>query len=340
MTLRAGISGCGPSGRALVAAARVAGLGSVIAAHDDDDAALATLRSATPVGTATTDFAALLATGVDFVVLAGPLAARLAQVRAAAEQAVPVLATAPIAASAAEAAAMLAACREAEVAFGVHVDAFADPVHEELRRMVQDGWFGALVAVHAAWPDDLHDAGVSAFARFAGALHAVPWCTGRRVRRIGALAAATALQPSPLAATAELTGGVVATLAAAGAGMESSGGGTARVAPLGGRHVLPLVGTDATASLCADTVSLCGRRAWSGAVFAYDVPGEARRLDAVTLATARARLTAPLEPIGRFARWLEQHDAPACPSAQAEQDLRALAALDEALASGRIVDVP
>ena len=102
MTLRAGISGCGPSGRALVAAARVAGLGSVIAAHGDDDAALATLRSATPVGPATTDFAALLATGVDFVVLAGPLAARLAQVRAAAEQAVAGTATAPLAASAAE----------------------------------------------------------------------------------------------------------------------------------------------------------------------------------------------------------------------------------------------
>lgn len=338
MTLSAAISGCGPSGRALVAAARAAGGVDVVAAHDDDHAALAALQLDTPVGVATADFAALLGTGADFVVLAGPLATRLAQVRAAAEQAVPVLATAPIAASAADAAAMLAACREGEVAFAVHVEAFADPVLEELRGMVQGGWFGALVAVHAVLPDADRDGAASAFARFAGALHVVPWCTGRRVRRIAALAGVTALAPFPLAATAELTGGVVATFAAVGDG-GLPGIGTSRPGP-GGRGNLHLVGTDGTARWSDGALSLCGRRAWSGAVFGYDVPGEARRLDAAALATARARLTAPLEPIGRFARWLEQHDAPACPAAQAEQDLRALAALDAALASGRVVDVP
>src|SRR5690606_25958305 len=108
----------------------------VVAVHDDLPGAAQRLALGSELGFATESFAALLAYGVDFVVLTGPLEDRLQQVQLAAEQSVPCLVHAPIAPDLETARQMHALCERHSVRFGVYVRGQADPVVEQLRRMI------------------------------------------------------------------------------------------------------------------------------------------------------------------------------------------------------------
>ena len=107
-SLRGAWSGCTRAAIGAVQQVRTHGHCDVVAVHDQDAQAVATCRAATGIGSGTTSFDELLATGVDFVVLGGPLHARLAQVEAAAAQSVHCLCTVPFASDVATAAELLA----------------------------------------------------------------------------------------------------------------------------------------------------------------------------------------------------------------------------------------
>ena len=78
----------------------------------------------------------------------------LPQVQAAAEQGVHCLLHAPMAPDTATAQAMVACCEQAGVKLGVVVPAQADPRFDELRRLVREDFFGALVLVQATSAED------------------------------------------------------------------------------------------------------------------------------------------------------------------------------------------
>ena len=132
--LRVRLSGAGPAGLGAVQAARSHDDCDVVAVHDRDPAAARRLARGSGLGFATGDFDELLGYGVDFVVLTGPLADRVDQVRRAAEQAVPCLVHAPMAPDLAAAREMAAVAAAHEVRLGVCVPGQADPVVEQTPR--------------------------------------------------------------------------------------------------------------------------------------------------------------------------------------------------------------
>lgn len=340
--LRAGLSGCGAAGIAAVAAVRGRGECDIVAAHDPDPAALAALQRTAPVGATSTRFEDLLATGVDFVVLTGPCGLRPELVRLAAEQAVPVLLHAPMAPTLAIAESMVAACAAAEVRLGVLVPAMADPVFEQIRRMVVDGWFGGLCAVHAFSGDDdllrrpptaddprlrAHWFGGDPLVRLAvPGVHLTAWLTGRRCLRTTAQAS-HGLLPLPhdgAVATTVLRGGALAVHAAS---------------HLTHGRTFELRGTGGSVQVTAAGLLAQGERRYDGASFCYDTPGRAQAFARDALAGELARLAPALELHRQFARWLDDVDGFPCPAEQALEDMRVLDAMQRALVSGRIEPV-
>src|SRR5690606_22137965 len=79
---------------------------------------------------------------------------RLQQVQLAAEQSVPCLVHAPIAPDLETARQMHALCERHSVRFGVYVRGQADPVVEQLRRMIAADWLGGVVCVQSITGDD------------------------------------------------------------------------------------------------------------------------------------------------------------------------------------------
>lgn len=326
-SLRAGISGCSTAATAAAARLRPDAGCALVAAHDDDPAALAAFGAATAIGTLAPAFDRLLATGVDFVVLAGPLSHRLTQVRAAAEQGVHVLALAPLAEDAATAEAMLAACDAAEVELGVATPALADPVIEQLRRMLAADCFGGLGAVQGLQGDDaalqpLDAKSLHPVVALLGPLvHLTTWVTGRPVVAVTAQTTRSLAHADDGAvATAVLRGDIGCTWT------------TTRLAPA---RSLGVCGTDGGFHLADDRLWLRSRVPFRGPAFDCPVAGRDLVLDRTELARAATGGAAALEPIGRFARWLDDYDDFPCLGDQAVADLRVVDAVRRAAASGR-----
>ena len=107
-TLQVGISGCDATTLRTLAAVAAHADCAIAALHDEDAAALASAQAIARTGVATTDFQRFLQSGVDFVVLGGPLTQRAERLHAANEQAVPCLLRAPMANDIAAARALVA----------------------------------------------------------------------------------------------------------------------------------------------------------------------------------------------------------------------------------------
>lgn len=329
--LRVGLSGCGPAGLAAVQHTRLHRDCEVVAVHDPDRIAAQRMATAHRLSFATDDFAALLAAGVDFVVLAGPLGERLAHVQLAAEQSVPCLLRAPVAADIDSARAIAALADRHEVRIGVLVPDQADPVLEQLRRMIAADWLGGVVAVQAITGDDelLRTGGSSEpgdlfLLAISQQLHLAAWLTGRRTASVSAQVTRT-FRPDlddGAVATAVLRGGVSASFAAS------------RLTRV---RAFAVHGTDGGARIAGDRVWLNGQRAFHGHVFDYETPGIEQSWSRTDLQPAIAGPAAAAEPLGRFARWLEDCDDFPCPIEQAIVDLEVADAMARAAQSGATV---
>lgn len=330
MTLRAGLSGCGAAGRAALTSAMRQRACDIVALHDERPELATRLASEFGIGHASSSFAALLAYGVDFVVLCGPLAGREAQVVAAAEQGVPCLLHAPMALDLPAAEAMVAACARAEVRLGVAFADVGEPLVEDLRRFVADGWLGGLVAVQALAgqhvqpdPTDVEPAATGALWQLAADhLHLQSFLLGRPALHVTAQSTRGMLPAGEdgAVATALLRGGALATFAAT---------------RLATARELVVLGGDGAFGLSGDRVWMRGNRPIRGRLLAYEQPGEARSWIRPALVTLSAPFAERAEPHGRFARWLDDEDDFPCTGEQALADLRLFAAAARAAHSGR-----
>lgn len=148
-----GIAGTGWVARDYVAPAIAASAnGRLVAVHDRDPAALAAM----PDGPARFDsVTAFLATpGLEAVYIATPNHAHRALVEAAAARNLAVLCEKPMAATVADAEAMVSACRRAGVRYGTAFDQRFHPAHREMARLVAAGALGTVFAVrivYACW---------------------------------------------------------------------------------------------------------------------------------------------------------------------------------------------
>jgi predicted dehydrogenase len=337
MSLRAGLSGCGAMGRRIVQQVRQHDDCDVVALHDPDPASLHSLREATGIGIGTTSFDELLATGVDFVVLAGPCGVRLDQVRRAAEQSVHCLLHAPMAPCADDAAAMLAVSDAAEIKLGVAVHGHDDPVLDQFRRMIAADWFGGLVLIQGTWGDDemLRNppprdhwrlrpelAGSDPLLRLAAHhVHLATWLSGRPAQQVTAQMTRGFL-PLPhdsAVSTAVLRGGVLCTFAAS---------------HLTNVRAFAIHGTDGGMRLAGERVWMCGRTRYHGDLFDYADPDTDLVLSRDEFVARLPERRRALELHGRFARWLDDRDDFPCPAEQAVLDLRVLAAMERSAATG------
>lgn len=342
IALRVGISGCGKAGRATVLQSRRHTLCDVVAAHDPDPRALAGFTEATSIRSTHTTYDALLATGIDFVVLAGPCGDRLAQVRAAADQGVHCLLLGPMAPDAATAALMVEAADRGGVRLGVAVRGQDDPVFEQLRAMLAADWLGGPIAVQALaaenplleapppagdWRLDPSRAGADPLLVVASHhVHLASWLLGRSVVRVTAQSVRGAL-PLPAdgtAATAHFRGNVL---------------GTFHGSHLAHANAFAVHGTDGGLRIAGDRLWLHGRTEYRGDVFDYPHPGAELQLGRESLRDSLASRAAAVEPLGRFARWIDDSDDFPCPAEQALEDQRVLDAIARAAASGR-AEVP
>jgi predicted dehydrogenase len=336
--LRAGLSGCGAVGLRAVAQIRTHQQCDVVALHDPAPAALQRAGERTGIGIRTADFAQLLQSGIDFVILAGPCGVRLEQVRRAADQGVHCLLHAPMAPDAATADAMVALCDKAQVKLGVAVTGHEDPVLEQVRRMVAADWLGGPVCVQGIWADDdlltsppqpgdwrtqPELAGGHPMLRTAAHhVHLATWLTGRTAVRVTAQSASGFLPLSAdgTVATALLRGNVLCTFVAS---------------HLTRARVFAIHGTDGGVRLAGDRIWLCGHTEYRGEVFDYLRAGEEQVLTRLELRSALEAAAPTSELHGRFVQWIDDCDDFPCPGEQAALDLRVLDAIARAAASGR-----
>lgn len=331
-TLRVGISGCTPAAELAVQRARAHRHCEVVAAHDDDGPTLASCQRRLGLGFGTTQFEALLQSGVDFVVLFGDIRDRRRQVEAAAAHVVPCLVAGPLAHDVGDGAAMVSAAEAAGQRLGVMIDGQQDPVFEQLRRMLTVDWLGGIVTISAMSGDDrwLHRGQGRPpspfFDRIATKVSLCTWLCGRSVLRVTAQQAAIVAAGSSdtAVATAILRGNIAATFI--GSHVTSA-------------QALAVHGTDGGIRIAGDRIWLLGKREFGGQVFDYPTPGLSLVLAREDLRLALDAQEPAAEPLGRFARWLDDCDDFPCSGDQALADLRVAAAMERAALSGRAEDV-
>jgi len=328
-TLRAGLSGCSAAGASLLQRVRGHRDAAIVVAHDDDAARGSAFAAEHGLGTAAASFDALLGSGVDFVVLAGDLATRRERVAAAAAQGVHCLLQAPFAADLASAAAMASDCAAAQVKLGVLVPEFADPLWEQVRRMIAADWLGGVVAVQGLLcVDEGLRSGAGdvpnchPFVDLASRhLHLASWLVGRPAVRVTAQSTRSiGDRDDGGVATAVLRGGVACTFTCSRASSA---------------HAFAVHGTDGLVRVAGDRMLLRGREEFHGAAFAYRTPGEELSLSRAELQPELAAQAPACELVGRFARWIDDCDDFPCPAEQALEDLRVVEAMLRATQSGR-----
>jgi predicted dehydrogenase len=333
MTARAAWSGTGAAALRALDGAAVQGDVTFVALHDERAGRAQRAAEARSIPRWTEDFRDMLSTGVDFVVLTGPLDARLGQVQLAAEQGASCLLHAPAAPDHATMQAMVAIAAEHEVRIGVYTRYHADPVIEQLRRMIANDWMGGVTAVQAINGDDaLLRAGevehhANPFVALASAhVHLATWLTGRSARSV---TAQTTRSYSP-----QLHDSGVATLV-----LNGDTSCTFSASQLTQADAFAIHGTDGGLRIAGDRIWLCGHRPFHGHVFDYDTAGTELVLARQELQRSLAAQQGTSELHGRFARWLDDTDDFPTPGEQAVIDFQVVDAMAHAAALGVRVDL-
>ena len=129
--------------------------GTLVALHDADPIALARAAALAPQAAVAESLAAFLATpGLQTVYIATPNDSHRALVEAAARAGKAVLCEKPMATTAIDAAAMVAACEAAQVRYATAFDQRFHPAHVSLAKLIRGGRLGRVTAiriVYACW---------------------------------------------------------------------------------------------------------------------------------------------------------------------------------------------
>jgi predicted dehydrogenase len=215
----------------------------------------------------------------------------------------------------------------------VHVRAQADPIVEQLRRMIAGDWLGGVTAVQSIVADDeLLRAGEvthrgDPFVTLACEhVHLAAWLTGRRAASV---TAQTTRSFAP-----DLDDGGVATVV-----LRGNVPCTYISSRLTRANAFAIHGTDGGVRIAGDRIWLCGQRPFQGHVFDYETPGIEQVLARRDLENALAAHRAQSELHGRFARWLEDTDDYPCSIEQAIVDFEVMEAMATAAKIGRRMDL-
>lgn len=305
----------------------------VVAVHDNTPGTAERLAKGSNIGYATESFAELLAYGVDFVAITGALEDRLQQVKLAAEQSVSCIVHAPVAPDLTTARKMHRICEQHGVRLGVYVRGQADPVVEQLRRMIAADWLGGVVAVQSiSGCDELLRSGEvthrgDLFVALASDhVHTTSWLTSRQA--VSVTAQTTRSFAPDLddggAATVLLRGNIPCSYL------------TSRLTRV---NAFAIHGTDGGVRIADDRIWLTGQRPFQGHLFDYETPGIEQVLSRRDLHNALAAHRAESELHGRFARWLEDVDDYPCPIEQAVIDFETVDAMTRAALDNRTIQL-
>ena len=323
--LRAGMSGCGGISPVTLEAARESPHFEVVAIQDPDTERLAAVGSQYGIERRHPDFEDLLAEDLDFVILNGPNDVHGAQVELAAAAGRHCLVQKPLAPTLDAAEEMIRRAAVADVRLGVLMLDLGDPVHHQVKAMVEGGFFGVPTLVQATsahtiylqappeaqdWRRDPARVGGGAFIQLA--IHAIDlarWLLGERAASVlaGGVRRHTVFEDETTLATVRFEGGAVGHFAASYA------------ADLYG---FTLCGTRGRIQLTGDHLVIWGRDAFEGDVFDYATPGTEVVIPRASLAAAIARCLPEVEIHDAFARWILGAGEYPCPGSQGVEDLR------------------
>ena len=151
MGVRWGIAGCGWVAHDYVAPAIAASANGVLSAlHDLSAPALARMAASFPAAEPCADLGAFLRR-IDAVYVASPNHAHRPLVEAAASAGIPVLCEKPMAATMADARAMVAACERAGVVYATAFDQRFHPAHRHIATLMRGGDLGTVTAVRIVY---------------------------------------------------------------------------------------------------------------------------------------------------------------------------------------------
>ena len=333
MTLRAGLTGTGTAGLVALEATADQRDCAVTAVHDHAQDTARGAAKAYGIRFWTTEFLDLMEQGLDFLVVAGRLRDRLDQVRVAAENGLPCLLHAPAAPDLETMRAMVAITAEHGVRLGVYTKPHADPVVEQIRRMIAGDWLGGVTTVQAIAADDallrghLPSEPEDLFIALSSPhVHLATWLTGRHAQRVTAQTSRNVAAgfDDGAVATVVLRGEVPCTFSAS---------------RLARAEAFAVHGTDGGVRMAGDRIWLCGQRPFRGHVFDYDAPGTEQVLARRDIEGALEDQRAYSELHGRFARWLQDTDDYPVPGEQAVVDYEILAAMSRAARDGAVVEL-
>jgi predicted dehydrogenase len=340
--LRAGLAGCGGIAGLTLAASERSPDFRVVALMDPDPKALARTGDGSGIACRHVRFEDLLAEDLDFLILAGPNHVHATQVIQAADAGLDCLVQKPMARTAADARAMVVAVRRLGIRLGVVMVELGNPLHHQVRRMVEDSWFGEPVIVSGVaahdiylrnpppegdWRRDPARVGGAAFIQLA--IHQVnlaSWILGRRITSVSAAGSRgqTVFEDETTVALARFSGGLLATFAASYATAQTS---------------FAILGTRGRILLHAGRVLIRGDRPYEGSVFDYVDPGRELAFAAAELEPTISRQRDALEVHGAFARWLRGRGT--CPATGEDglRDMEVAEAIQRSREEGRWIDV-
>lgn len=287
------------------------------------------------------EYEALLAEDLDLVILCTPNDLHAPQAILALQSGRHCLVQKPMASDLAAAASMRSAAQASPRKLGVLMLELGRPLWHQLRSLVRAGWFGEVGAVQATmahsiyyqnapaadhWRREVRRVGGGPFAQLAVHwIDLVRWLLGEEVVEVSALRSRgrTVFAEDTTVAVARLQSGVLAEFLAS--------------YTFDAQRV-ELYGTKGSFVWTQHELLVRGNEACSGACFDYASPGTWVRYAAADL-VGPAEQQAALEMHGRFARWTRGEDDYPCTAAEAYEDLRVVAAVEQSVAEGRPISL-
>jgi len=341
-TLRAGMSGCGGIAPVTLTAAQRSPHFDVVAIQDPDPRRRAEMGDRFGIDRRHTTFRDLLTEDLDFVVLNGPNDVHAPQVEHAARAGVHCLVQKPMAPTLPMAEDMVETADRAGIRLGVLMLELGDPIHHEVKAMVEAGFFGVPTLVQATsahtiyldTPPEAHDwrrdstrVGGGAFIQLA--IHAIDlarWLLEDQVVSAwaGGTQRHTVFEDETTLATVRFAGGVVGHFAASYA------------ADLYG---FVLCGTEGRVHLLPDHVVVWGRRPFEGDLLGYTKPRTEVVIPRSKLKKAVVERMPDVEVHDVFARWVLQESDYPCPGDRGVEDMRIVDAAYRAVEEGRWIDL-
>ena len=332
------MSGCGGISAVTLEAARKSRHFEVVAIQDPNAERLARMGLRYGLQRRHEQFSDLLTDDVDFVILNTPNDYHRVQVEEATAAGKHCLVQKPMAPTLRNAELMVFDAKTHGVRLGVLMLELGDPLHHQVKAMVEAGWFGFPTLVQATsahgiylrappdpldWRRDPAKVGGGAFIQLAiHALDLARWILDDRIEAVFAhgTRGQTVFQDETTLATVRFAGGVLGHFAASYAT---------------DLYGFVLCGTIGRIHLLDDHVIVSGRQPFEGDVFSYTTPGEEVVIPRSSILEAQAARIGEVEIHDVFARWLLGLADYPCPGERGVEDMRVVDAAYRSVEEGR-----